>query len=252
MKAFILAAGLGTRLRPWTLEHPKALVPVGGMPMLERVILRMRDQGFDDITVNVHHFAGQIVDFLNTRDFGVSIHVSDERERLLDTGGAILHASRFLAADPAPFLVHNVDILSDAPLASLMQKHIGSGRDISLVTSERKSSRRLLFDADGTLAGWHSLATDEYRPEGFCRHAEDGLAENAFSGIYVVSANAVDSGICRQNRVFLFSADGLSDAASAKSRYRRDQARQPESHRHRKTGDSRTRRKSLVGQVIGL
>lgn len=193
MKAFILAAGLGTRLRPWTLEHPKALVPVGGMPMLERVILRMRDQGFDDITVNVHHFAGQIVDFLNTRDFGVSIHVSDERERLLDTGGAILHASRFLAADPAPFLVHNVDILSDAPLASLMQKHIGSGRDISLVTSERKSSRRLLFDADGTLAGWHNLATDEYRPEGFCRHAEDGLAENAFSGIYVVSANAVDS-----------------------------------------------------------
>jgi len=90
MKAFILAAGLGTRLRPWTLEHPKALVPVGGMPMLERVILRMRDQGFGDITVNVHHFAGQIVDFLNTRDFGVSIHVSDERERLLDTGEVLL------------------------------------------------------------------------------------------------------------------------------------------------------------------
>ena len=193
MKAFILAAGLGTRLRPWTLEHPKALVPVGGMPMLERVILRMRDQGFGDITVNVHHFAGQIVDFLNTRDFGVSIHVSDERERLLDTGGAILHASRFLAADLAPFLVHNVDILSDAPLASLMQKHIGSGRDISLVTSERKSSRRLLFDADGTLAGWHILATDEYRAEGFCRHAVDGIGENAFRGLFVVVAHAVDS-----------------------------------------------------------
>ncbi|MDE6382409.1 MAG: NTP transferase domain-containing protein, partial [Muribaculaceae bacterium] len=122
MKAFILAAGLGTRLRPWTLEHPKALVPVGGVPMLERVILRMRDQGFDDITVNVHHFADQIVDFLNARDFGVAVHISDERERLLDTGGAILHASRFLAADPAPFLVHNVDILSDAPHASLMEK----------------------------------------------------------------------------------------------------------------------------------
>ncbi|MDE5645751.1 MAG: NTP transferase domain-containing protein [Muribaculaceae bacterium] len=193
MKAFILAAGLGTRLRPWTLEHPKALVPVGGVPMLERVILRMRDQGFDDITVNVHHFADQIVDFLNTRDFGVSIHVSDERERLLDTGGAILHAARFLASDPAPFLVHNVDILSDAPLASLMQKHVGSGRDISLVTSDRKSSRRLLFDSSGKLSGWHNLATDEYRPEGFCRHVEDGLSENAFSGIYVVSANAVDS-----------------------------------------------------------
>lgn len=193
MKAFILAAGLGTRLRPWTLEHPKALVPVGGVPMLERVILRMRDQGFDDITVNVHHFADQIVDFLNTRDFGVAVHISDEREKLLDTGGAILHASRFLAADPAPFLVHNVDILSDAPLASLMQKHMDSGRDISLVTSDRKSSRRLLFDAGGALSGWHNLATDEYRPEGFRPDREDGLAENAFSGIYVVSANAVGS-----------------------------------------------------------
>ena len=77
MKAFVLAAGLGSRLRPWTLEHPKALVPVGGVPMLERVIVNLRDQGFDRILVNVHHFAGQILDFLDSRDFGVDVSVSD-------------------------------------------------------------------------------------------------------------------------------------------------------------------------------
>lgn len=87
MKAFVLAAGLGSRLRPWTLEHPKALVPVGGVPMLERVIVNLRDQGFDRILVNVHHFAGQILDFLDSRDFGVDVSVSDESRLLCDTGG---------------------------------------------------------------------------------------------------------------------------------------------------------------------
>ena len=193
MKAMIFAAGLGTRLKPLTDNTPKALLPINGKPMLEHVILKLKDAGFHQIAINVHHLGDQIIDFLTANNnFGIEIHISDERDYLLDTGGGIKHAAAFLQGNE-PFLVHNVDILSDAPLASLMQKHIGSGRDISLVTSERKSSRRLLFDVDGTLAGWHSLATDEYRPEGFCRHAEDGLAENAFSGIYVVSANAVDS-----------------------------------------------------------
>ena len=86
MKALILAAGLGTRLRPWTLSHPKALVPVGGVPMLERVILHLREEGFDNIIVNVHHFGDQIIDFLSGRDYGVDIAVSDERDLLRGHG----------------------------------------------------------------------------------------------------------------------------------------------------------------------
>lgn len=121
MKAMILCAGLGTRLRPWTLSHPKALVPVGGVPMLERVIDKLRSQGFDYIVVNVHHFPEQIVDFLRQRDLGVKIAVSDESDRLLDTGGAIMKAEELLRFSDGPVLVHNVDILSDADLRGLMQ-----------------------------------------------------------------------------------------------------------------------------------
>ena len=129
MKAMILCAGLGTRLRPWTLSHPKALVPVGGVPMLERVIDKLRSQGFDYIVVNVHHFPEQIVDFLRQRDLGVKIAVSDESDRLLDTGGAIMKAEELLRFSDGPVLVHNVDILSDADLRGLMQRHI----DLSLI-----------------------------------------------------------------------------------------------------------------------
>lgn len=184
MKAFILAAGLGTRLKPWTLEHPKALVPVGGIPMLQRVICRLREEGFDEITVNVHHFADQIKDFLARHDFGVTVGISDESAALLDTGGALLKAAPMLCRDDQPFLVHNVDILSDAPLRAIMDDHVASGRDISLVTSPRESSRKLLFDADHNLHGWHNLSTGEYRPTGFTPGPQ--MKERAFSGIYIV------------------------------------------------------------------
>lgn len=186
MKAMILAAGLGTRLRPWTLSHPKALVPVGGVPMLEKVIVRLREQGFDNIVINVHHFAQQVIDYLKTRDFGVNIRVSDESGSLLDTGGGILQASALLGEDNSPFLVHNVDILSDAPLADLMQVHEKSGRDISLVTSGRDSSRKLVFNQDGKLCGWKNLQTGELRPEGFALSPE--MHDSAFSGIYILNA----------------------------------------------------------------
>ena len=92
----ILAAGLGTRLKPWTIEHPKALVPVGGVPMLERVILSLKKQGFTEIIINIHHFGEQIIDFVGSKEFGVSIKISDERGKLLDTGGGILHAQQLL------------------------------------------------------------------------------------------------------------------------------------------------------------
>ncbi len=185
MKAFILAAGLGTRLRPWTLEHPKALVPVGGVPMLERVLRRLKEQGFSDIVINVHHFAEQIEEFLATHDFGLRIRLSDERAALLDTGGALLHAAPLFCEDEEPVLVHNVDILSDAPLRSLMERHKESGASATLLTSGRDSSRRLVFNSDGELCGWHNLTDDAWRPAGF--RAEEGMTQEAFSGIHVIS-----------------------------------------------------------------
>lgn len=186
MKALILAAGLGTRLKPWTLEHPKALVPVGGVPMLERVIVSLRGQGFDHIVVNVHHFASQIVDFLSRHDFGVEIKISDESAMLLDTGGAVLHAAPLLAADDRPFLVHNVDILSDADLKALMRAH-GGDVAASLLVSSRSSRRRLIFNGDDSLVAWHDTAAEIYRPDGYVPSGE--TFEYAFSGIYVLNAS---------------------------------------------------------------
>ena len=185
----ILAAGLGTRLRPWTLEHPKALVPVGGIPMLERVIIKLRDEGFCRIVVNVHHFAGQVKDFLSSRSFGVEIAVSDESESLLDTGGAIVKAAPLFGGDSGPILVHNVDIISNADLSSLRDFHKEMNADVTLLTSGRESSRRLLFDVRNNLRGWHNRNTGEFRPE--TSASLSGLTEHAFSGIYMVSAHGV-------------------------------------------------------------
>ncbi|MCM1319682.1 MAG: NTP transferase domain-containing protein [Muribaculaceae bacterium] len=184
MKAFVLAAGLGTRLKPWTLAHPKALVPVGGVPMLERVIRRLESQGFDYIVVNIHHFGDQIIDFLNSRSWQSQILISDEREQLLDTGGALVKAIPLLCRDNEPFLVHNVDILSDAALGKLMQAHTASGADASLLVSGRKSSRMLLFDNKMNLHSWKNLNTGETKGE-----QGEWTIELAFSGIHAISPN---------------------------------------------------------------
>ncbi|MDE6408948.1 MAG: NTP transferase domain-containing protein [Muribaculaceae bacterium] len=192
MKAMILAAGLGTRLKPWTLSHPKALVPVGGVPMLQRVMLSLKQQGFDEMVINIHHFGEQILDFLKGNDFGVNYKVSDEREALLDTGGGLLQAGKILfSEDDAPFLVHNVDILSNADLKGLMEFHLASGNDVTLLTSNRESSRKLIFDKEGLLKGWHNLSTGEFRPKGF--KASEGDREAAFSGIYIIGKKAIDA-----------------------------------------------------------
>lgn len=195
MKAMILAAGLGTRLKPWTLEHPKALVPVGGVPMFERVILRLRDEGFDRIVVNVHHFADQIVEFLNHNDFGIEIKVSDESGQLLETGGGIAHAAGLIGElGDGPVLVHNVDILSDAPLSGLMEYHDQKGNDVTLLTSGRESSRKLMFDRSSQLIGWHNLKSGEYRPASVEKKVNEieGISERAFSGIYVLGDKALN------------------------------------------------------------
>ena len=136
----IFAAGLGTRLRPLTDNMPKALVPVAGKTMLERVILKLKDASFHDITINIHHFGSQIIDFLRAnQNFGVDIHISDERGELLDTGGGIKKARPLLESNE-PFLIHNADILTDLDLNAFYHHHLESDADATLLTNHRKTS----------------------------------------------------------------------------------------------------------------
>lgn len=187
MKAMIFAAGLGSRLKPLTDTMPKALVPVAGCPMLEHVILKLKASGFTEIVINIHHFGEQIIDFLKTNnDFGLTIHISDERDRLLDTGGGIRKARLFFENSGEPFLVHNVDILSDMNLKELYDFHMQSGSVATLLASRRTTSHYLLFDTERKLRGWINKDTGQVKPEGF--HYDESLyREYAFSGIHVFS-----------------------------------------------------------------
>lgn len=187
MKAMIFAAGLGSRLKPLTDTMPKALVPVAGCPMLEHVILKLKASGFTEIVINIHHFGEQIIDFLKTNnDFGLTIHISDERDRLLDTGGGIRKARLFFENSGEPFLVHNVDILSDMNLKELYDFHMQSGSVATLLASRRTTSRYLLFDTERKLRGWINKDMGQVKPEGF--HYDESLyREYAFSGIHVFS-----------------------------------------------------------------
>ena len=186
MKAMIFAAGLGTRLKPLTDHMPKALVPVNGKPMLEHVICKLKASGFTEIVINIHHFGQQIIDFLNTnQNFGLTIHISDERDQLLDTGGGIKKASTFFK-DNEPFLIHNVDILSDTDLKELYAFHLKSKNDATLLASRRTTVRYLLFNANDRLCGWINKDTLQTKPEGF-QYDEHLYKEYAFSGIHVAS-----------------------------------------------------------------
>lgn len=187
MKAMIFAAGLGSRLKPLTDTMPKALVPVAGRPMLEYVILKLKASGFTEIVINIHHFGNQILDFLKAnQNFGLIIHISDERDFLLDTGGGIKKARPFFENSDEPFLIHNVDILSDIHLKELYDYHIQKGSVATLLASRRKTSRYLLFDEEKRLCGWINKDTKQVKPNGL--HYEESLyQEYAFSGIHVLS-----------------------------------------------------------------
>jgi len=168
MKAMIFAAGLGSRLKPLTDTMPKALVPVAGRPMLEHVILKLKAFGFTEIVINIHHFGEQILEFLKVNDnFGLTIHISDERDVLLDTGGGIRKASSFFENSDEPFLVHNVDILSNVDLKELYDYHLQTDGLATLLVSQRKTSRYLLLDAEKRLCGWINKDTGQVKPEGF-------------------------------------------------------------------------------------
>ncbi|MBR6284405.1 MAG: nucleotidyltransferase family protein [Muribaculaceae bacterium] len=186
MKAMVFAAGLGTRLKPLTLHRPKALVEVAGVTMLERVLMRLRQAGFNDVTVNVHHFAPMVIEFLSAHDnFGLDIHISDERDLLLDTGGGILAARQWLDGNE-PFLVHNADILTNLNLDAFYHSHHGSDALATLLVKERETQRYFVFDHNDRLQGWINKKTGETRPEGF-HHDPAVQHELAFGGLHVIS-----------------------------------------------------------------
>ena len=158
MNAFIFAAGLGTRLKPLTDTMPKALVPVAGKPLLAHVVEKLKKAGCKKIVINIHHFGDMIIDYVKSQNnFGIDIVFSDERQMLLETGGAIKHAVELLGNEP--FLIHNVDILSNVDIQALWNEHLNSGSAATLLVSKRSSSRALLFSAEGNLTAWTNKTT---------------------------------------------------------------------------------------------
>jgi len=184
MKALILAAGLGTRLRPVTDKIPKALVEAEGKTLIQHAIEHLRNNGINQIIINVHHFSGQIIDFLNkNRNFGVEIVVSDESDQLLDTGGGLKKAGWFFTGHE-PFVVRNVDIISNLDLRLMEQFHKQTRAVATLAVRSRKTSRYLIFDEDNFLCGWKNLSTQEFL---LPRTTLKQIHDYAFSGIQILS-----------------------------------------------------------------
>jgi len=180
MKAMILAAGVGSRIRPLTEGTPKALIPVGGVPMIEHVIRRLAAAGVTEIVVNVHHLGERIVEYLASRDScGLRIEVSREAE-LLETGGGLKQAAWFLQGG-GPFFLHNVDVLSDIDLRALLRAHEDGRALATLAVQARPGSRQLLFDAAGWLCGRETPAGTEW-----ARGPVEDARRRAFTGIQVI------------------------------------------------------------------
>ena len=204
MQSMIFAAGLGTRLKPLTDRIPKALVRVGGKPLIEYILKNLVAAGSKRIVVNVHHFANQIIEYLQQNDFGVDIRVSDETEMLLDTGGGIKNAAPFFNTSE-PVLIHNVDILSNVDLRALYnyacEAEIEEKVDAVLLVSLRKTKRYLIFNKDMRLVGWTNVDTGEVKSPYETLHEltftqpydnnnvtneQYGYTLFAFSGIHVI------------------------------------------------------------------
>lgn len=184
MQAMVFAAGLGSRLKPLTDTMPKAMVPVGGMPLIRRVMEKLAASGAERVVVNVHHFARQITDYLAAnRNFGLDIRISDESAELLDTGGGLKKAARLFDSS-APILLHNVDILSDVDLAAFYSD--AAKADATLLVSRRRTKRNLLFDGDMRLVGWTNTETGEVRSP-YTTLKLERCAMYAFAGIHVFS-----------------------------------------------------------------
>ena len=202
--AMILAAGVGSRLQPLTDKTPKALLHFRGKPMLEHVIMKLKSHGITEVVINIHHHAQQIVEFVQMHnDFGMNIYFSNEKERLMDTGGAILKA-RGLLEGRGSFLVHNVDIFTDLDIKALYHSHLAGESLATLAVQDRKTSRNLLIDRRGWLCGWRDnesgktvMAGEEFLQQTEKRSnntefdgavkADKELFPVAFSGIHVVN-----------------------------------------------------------------
>jgi NDP-sugar pyrophosphorylase family protein len=190
--AMILAAGLGTRLQTLTHDKPKALVEVNGKPLLQHSIEHLIDNGFHHIVINVHHFGKQIIDFVAHHNFDAEIQISDERDLLMDTGGGIIKATPLFKNSKA-VLVHNVDIISDVNLNELSQQFLASKDDAWLLTQDRETNRKLLFDTENQLVGWMNKAEQRFKwvddSGSGVSTGSTTLNEMAFSGMHFFRSN---------------------------------------------------------------
>ena len=184
MKAMILAAGLGTRLKPFTDSHPKALAEVNGKTILQKNIEYLHSFGVEEIIINVHHFADQIIQKVSENNgFGSSVFISDERAEILETGGGLLKAKWFFEDETDPFILMNVDVLTDLNLRKMVEQHSLSESLGTLAVSDRDTSRYLLFNNNKQLCGWENIKSGE---KIISRKSED-LHRKAFSGIQILS-----------------------------------------------------------------
>lgn len=185
MKAMILAAGLGTRLKPWTDHHPKALAEVGGRSLLERNIKYLQQFGIRDVIVNVHHFADQIIRAIETNDgWGSQVTISDETDVVLETGGGLKKAAWYFAGG-SDFVLMNVDILTDLDLGAMIRVHQEGDALATLAVTTRTTSRYFLFNESMRLSGWRNVNTGEER----ISRPQSTLQQKAFSGIHVINAS---------------------------------------------------------------
>lgn len=184
MKAMILAAGLGTRLKPFTDKHPKALAEVNGKTILQRNIEYLHSFGFRNVIINVHHFADQIIQKVKANNgFGSIVYISDERKEVLETGGGLLKAKWFFESGTAPFVVMNVDVLTDLNFQKMYAQHISTQALATLAVRERVTSRYLLFNKENLLCGWQNIKTGEKK----LSRQVIPLHQKAFSGIQIIS-----------------------------------------------------------------
>ncbi len=185
MKAMILAAGLGTRLKPWTDRHPKALALVNGKSILQRNIEFLQHSGIKDVVVNIHHFSDQIINAIKENaGWGSNISISDETDELLETGGGLLKAAP-LFKDANPFVIMNVDILTDMNLRAMIGYHNEKKPLVTLATTNRETSRYFLFDEGNNLCGWRNVNTGE---EKSIKPLKGNELHKAFSGIHVIES----------------------------------------------------------------
>ena len=190
VKALLFAAGLGTRLKEQTLDKPKALVNLAGKPLLQHAIEYLKSFGVSDITINVFHFADQIISFLKENNsFGINIHISDERTQLLDTGGGLKKAGEFLKGNE-PILIYNVDVISNLDLNALLKYHQGHKALATLVVRSRETSRYLMFDTNMQLAGWKNYSTGETRISR--QESYTDARPLAFSGIQLIQPELLE------------------------------------------------------------